>query len=131
MNRPRYPFDRCILLACLLAVSGAHADEKEIGLNELRGKPCTFGKDGEKGVLVPLSFSLPQDVPPGAFSVDVLDRMRENRYRSFELDEDFWQVWISVWAAIGNKDAYDLGCDEIIASASPKAFPSRNTVSCP
>jgi hypothetical protein len=52
-----------------------------------------------------------------AFSVDVLDRMRENRYRVFGLDEDFWQVWISVWAFGSNQDAYNLGCDEIIASA--------------
>lgn len=51
------------------------------------------------------------------FSVDVLDRMRENRYRIHGLDEDFWQEWISVWAMIGNKETYDLGCDEIIASA--------------
>ncbi|MCE9603439.1 MAG: glutamine amidotransferase [Planctomycetia bacterium] len=52
-----------------------------------------------------------------AISVDVLDRMLENRYRRHGRDEDFWQSWISSWTLIGNHAATDFGCDEIVRSA--------------
>ncbi|MBI2191485.1 MAG: hypothetical protein HYU36_05825 [Planctomycetes bacterium] len=52
-----------------------------------------------------------------ACSVDVLDRMREGRYRIHGLDEDHWSSPIYVWTQLGNPDAYEFGSDEIIASA--------------
>lgn len=52
-----------------------------------------------------------------AISVDILDRMLENRYRRHGRDEDFWQSWISAWTLMGNLDAANYGCDEIVRSA--------------
>ena len=43
--------------------------------------------------------------------------MLEHRYRRYGKDEDFWQLWISAWTMLGNLDAADFGCDEIVRSA--------------
>jgi len=52
-----------------------------------------------------------------SFDVDIIDRMREGRYRIHGRDEDFWQMWISCWTHFGNHGATFYGCDEIAASA--------------
>ncbi len=52
-----------------------------------------------------------------SFDVDVIDRMREGRYRQHGRDEDFWQMWISCWTHYGNHATTFYGCDEIAASA--------------
>lgn len=94
---------------------------KRYGIRSITyGKACGGGAVGiAKALKRPELFHTfgPSGFCHEFFSVDILDRMREDRYRVHGLDEDFWQEWISVWAMIGNQEAYDLGCDEIIASA--------------
>lgn len=52
-----------------------------------------------------------------SMDVDVIDRMREGRYRHHGRDEDFWQMWISCWTHFGNHETTFYGSDEIARSA--------------
>jgi uncharacterized repeat protein (TIGR01451 family) len=84
------------------------------------GKSCGSGLPGVEYALKHperMNVFAPAGFAHEVMSVDVLDRMLENRYRRHGRDEDFWQAWISSWTMIGNLDAANFGCDEIARSA--------------
>ncbi len=84
------------------------------------GKACAAGLPGVQYALrhpEQMNVFSPAGFAHEAISVDVLDRMLEGRYRQHGKDEDFWQSWISSWVLMGNLDAANFGCDEIVRSA--------------
>ena len=84
------------------------------------GKSCGSGIPGVEYALrhpERMNVFAPAGFAHETISVDILDRMLENRYRQHGRDEDFWQSWISSWTMIGNLDAANFGCDEIVRSA--------------
>ncbi len=101
--------DAIILLHQLYHQRGIHAITY--------GKSCGAGRPG-----VEYAFAHPEQMNisnPAGFchediSVDVLDRMAENRYGH---GEGFWSRWISSWTYMGNVDAADFGVEEIDRSA--------------
>jgi len=84
------------------------------------GKSCCSGLPGVQYALrhpEQMNVFGPAGFAHEVISVEILDRMLENRYRKHGLHEDYWQMWISCWTAIGNIDAVNYGCDEIAISA--------------
>lgn len=84
------------------------------------GKSCCSGLPGVQYALrhpEQMNVFGPAGFAHEVISVEILDRMLENRYRKHGLHEDYWQMWISCWTAIGNIDAVNYGCDEIARSA--------------